>query len=128
MKTGLCSVSFRKLTVVEIIAAVKAAGLDGIEWGGDVHVPHGDVEKAKQVAKLMEEAGLETLSYGKGTDGKVRLQFRPANRFTNCFTAVYAGDTLVSRKKRQILMPGEMCEIEVDRAALTGAVKVQVEV
>jgi len=64
MKTGLCSVSFRKLTVEEIIEAVKAAGLDGIEWGGDVHVPHGDVEKAKYVAKLMEDAGLETLSYG----------------------------------------------------------------
>ncbi|MBQ9968051.1 MAG: sugar phosphate isomerase/epimerase [Oscillospiraceae bacterium] len=64
MKTGLCSVSFRKLTVEEIIAAVKDAGLDGIEWGGDVHVPHGDVEKARYVAKLMKEAGLETLSYG----------------------------------------------------------------
>lgn len=64
MKTGLCSVSFRKLTVEEIIEGVKAAGLDGIEWGGDVHVPHGDVEKAKYVAKLMEESGLETLSYG----------------------------------------------------------------
>ena len=64
MKTGLCSVSFRKLTVEEIIEAVKAAGLDGIEWGGDVHVPHGDVETAKYVAKLMEDAGLETLSYG----------------------------------------------------------------
>jgi len=64
MKTGLCSVSFRKLTVEEIIAAVKDAGLDGIEWGGDIHVPHGDVEKAGYVAKLMEEAGLETLSYG----------------------------------------------------------------
>ena len=64
MKTGLCSVSFRKLTVEEIIEAVKAAGLDGVEWGGDVHVPHGDVETAKRVAKLMEDAGLETLSYG----------------------------------------------------------------
>lgn len=64
MKTGLCSVSFRKLTVEEIIAAVKESGLDGIEWGGDVHVPHGDVATAKRVAALMEEAGLETLSYG----------------------------------------------------------------
>ena len=64
MKNGLLSVSFRKLTVEEIIEQVKKAGLDGIEWGGDVHVPAGDVEKAKYVAKLMEEAGLETLSYG----------------------------------------------------------------
>lgn len=64
MKTGLCSVSFRKLTVEEIVAAVKESGLDGIEWGGDIHVPHGDVEKAKYVAKLMADAGLETLSYG----------------------------------------------------------------
>ena len=46
---------------MNIIEAVKAAGLDGIEWGGDVHVPHGDVETAKRVAKLMEEAGLEII-------------------------------------------------------------------
>lgn len=64
MKTGLCSVSFRKLTVEELIAQVKEAGLDGIEWGSDVHVPAGDVKKARYVAKLMEEAGLETLGYG----------------------------------------------------------------
>lgn len=43
---------------------VKEAGLDGIEWGGDIHVPHGDIERAESISKLTRDAGLEVLSYG----------------------------------------------------------------
>ncbi|GEM_PF-69515 len=67
-KTGVCSVSFRANSVEEIIAAAAAAGLDGIEWGADVHVPVGDIEKAKQVRALTEAAGLQVLSYGSYYD------------------------------------------------------------
>lgn len=63
-----------------------------------------------------------------GAEGVVRLQFRPASKFTDCFIAVYAGETCVARKRRMILMPGEMCEVEVSRERLTGPIKVQVEV
>jgi 3-dehydroshikimate dehydratase len=62
--TGLVSVTFRKLSPSEVIKLVQQAGLYGIEWGGDVHVPHGDINTAKQVAKETEEAGLQTISYG----------------------------------------------------------------
>ena len=41
LKTGVCSVTFRNLNVERIIELVVEAGLDGIEWGGDVHVPTG---------------------------------------------------------------------------------------
>ncbi|HLR35614.1 MAG TPA: sugar phosphate isomerase/epimerase family protein [Tissierellales bacterium] len=63
-KGGLCSITFRELSVNEIIELVKKAGLNGIEWGGDVHVPPGDFEKAKEVADATKKAGLDVVSYG----------------------------------------------------------------
>ena len=44
IESGLVSITFRKLTVEKIIELVKEAGLQGIEWGGDVHVPHDNTE------------------------------------------------------------------------------------
>jgi len=64
INSGLVSISFRQLTVEQIIELVKKSGLDGIEWGGDKHVPHGDVQRAKQVRQLTEEAGLKVAAYG----------------------------------------------------------------
>ena len=64
MLTGVASVSFRKNSVEEIIRAAKAAGLQGIEWGSDIHVPAGDVSRARDVRRLTEEAELRVTSYG----------------------------------------------------------------
>lgn len=64
LTTGLVSVTFRTLAPEEIIAAVTRAGLGGIEWGGDVHVPHGDTARAAEVGRSTREAGLEVISYG----------------------------------------------------------------
>ncbi len=61
---GVCSVSFRNHSPEEIIDAVAEAGLDGIEWGSDVHVAPGDIENAKRITALMKEKGLKNLSYG----------------------------------------------------------------
>ncbi|WP_407270914.1 sugar phosphate isomerase/epimerase family protein [Radiobacillus sp. PE A8.2] len=63
-KLGLCSVTFRKLTVDQIIRLASEANLEGIEWGSDVHVPVDALEHAKQVAKLTKIANLEIVSYG----------------------------------------------------------------
>lgn len=43
---------------------VKKAGLDGIEWGGDIHVPHGDIKQANEVCRMTKAEGLEIASYG----------------------------------------------------------------
>lgn len=64
MKTGICSITFRNLSVVELITLVKQAGLDGIEWGGDVHVPHGKLDVARETLARTRDAGLEVSSYG----------------------------------------------------------------
>lgn len=61
---GLVSITFRKLTPAEIVALVKKAGLAGIEWGGDIHVPVGDFIRAREVRELTEQAGLRTAAYG----------------------------------------------------------------
>jgi len=64
MKTGLTSVSFRKLSADEVIELAARAGVDGIEWGSDVHVPENDIENARAVAEKTRAAGLEVISYG----------------------------------------------------------------
>ena len=61
---GLCSITFRKLTVAQIVALVKKSAVKAVEWGGDVHVPHGDLAKAREVRKMTEDAGLTVASYG----------------------------------------------------------------
>lgn len=64
MNTGLVSITFRKLSPGEIIKLVAKAGLDGIEWGGDIHVPHGDIIRAKEVSKMTIDSGLKAAAYG----------------------------------------------------------------
>ena len=61
---GLVSISFRKHEPAAIVQAVKDAGLTAIEWGGDVHMPHGDVARAAEVRALCDAAGLTLPEYG----------------------------------------------------------------
>ena len=64
IKSGLVSITFRKLSPKEIVALVAKAGLDGIEWGGDIHVPHGETKRADEVRKMTLDAGLTVAAYG----------------------------------------------------------------
>ena len=64
IKSGICSVTLAKKSVNEVIAIVKEAGLEGIEWWGKDHVPHGDIAAGEKVKILTESAGLKVSSYG----------------------------------------------------------------
>lgn len=64
LSTGLVSVTFRQLSPFEIVNLVKQAGLDSIEWGGDIHIPHGDIARAREVGKITADAGLKVACYG----------------------------------------------------------------
>lgn len=64
MKSGLVSVSFRKLSPEQIVRMTAQAGLQGIEWGGDVHVPHGDLPAARRAASMTADSGLAVSAYG----------------------------------------------------------------
>ena len=61
---GLVSITFRQLAVAEIIALVTQAGLAAVEWGGDIHAPHGDEAQARAIARLGADAGLRVAAYG----------------------------------------------------------------
>ncbi|MFU8945254.1 sugar phosphate isomerase/epimerase family protein [Mycetocola zhadangensis] len=63
-RPGLCSVTFRDLTVDEIIDLTVSAGLESIEWGGDIHVPPGDIDLARSVGERTRAAGLDVASLG----------------------------------------------------------------
>jgi 3-dehydroshikimate dehydratase len=62
--SGLVSITFRQLAPREIVGLAVQAGLAGIEWGGDVHVPHGDLRQARLVHRMTQEAGLRIAAYG----------------------------------------------------------------
>lgn len=64
MKTSLVSVTFRKKSLEEIVSLAKNAGLDAIEWGGDIHVPPTDPDAAARAQALCQEYGLEVSAYG----------------------------------------------------------------
>jgi 3-dehydroshikimate dehydratase len=64
IKPGLVSVTFRNLSPAEVAQWAYRASLQAIEWGGDVHVPHGDTASARTARKLTTERGLVVSSYG----------------------------------------------------------------
>lgn len=61
-KLGLCSVTFRKKTVQEIVDIAKKAGVEYIEWGGDIHVKN--LDDARKVKALCEYNNIKISSYG----------------------------------------------------------------
>ena len=64
MKTGLCSITFRQLGITQIVELVQQAGLDAVEWGGDLHVKPGGIAAANDARRQCRDSGLEVSSYG----------------------------------------------------------------
>lgn len=64
MKTSVASVTFRQKTPEEVAALARRAGLDAVEWGGDVHVPPGDAAAARRALRCTQENGLKVSAYG----------------------------------------------------------------
>ncbi|NLA83136.1 MAG: TIM barrel protein [Clostridiales bacterium] len=61
---GLVSITFRDLPPREIIDMVQKSGLKGIEWGGDIHVPHGNLYVAREIGNMTRDAGLSVAAFG----------------------------------------------------------------
>lgn len=64
IRSGLVSVTFRKLPPTEVVALAAGAGLEAIEWGGDAHVPPEDLAAADRIGRMTRDAGLAVASYG----------------------------------------------------------------
>ncbi len=60
---GLVSVTFRQLNPVQIIDLAVKSGIDGIEWGADVHIKPGEFDKASTVLEYSNSQGIKVLSY-----------------------------------------------------------------
>ena len=56
--------TFRNCTAERVILLARESGVERIEWGGDIHVPPGDLENARRVARLTRAAGMDCVSYG----------------------------------------------------------------
>ncbi len=126
---GLCSVSFRENTPKEIIKAAKAAGLDFIEWGSDVHAPCTDTKKLTEIAALQEEYGIRCSSYGT----YFRLGVTSADELSDYINAAKILGTSVLRvwcgdKNSEEYTDGERdalisaCRAAADIAKINGAV------
>lgn len=61
---GLTSVSFRKNSPEEILAAMQNTGLSCIEWGSDIHAPYHDICRLNQLAAWGKEYSVSCSSYG----------------------------------------------------------------
>lgn len=64
MVPGLVSITFRSLPPEAVITLARENHLHAIEWGGDEHVPHGNLEKARLVKNQTLDSGLQIASYG----------------------------------------------------------------
>ena len=92
MLPGLVSITFRQHSPEQIVEMCVKNHLQVIEWGGDVHVPHGDLEKAAQVGRLTREHGLDVAAYGS----YYRLAASPADGLH--FPAVLASAVALKTK------------------------------
>ena len=61
---GLCSITFRALDADAVLAVAVRAGVEGIEWGADGHVPHGGGAAVEALGERCRDAGVEVVSYG----------------------------------------------------------------
>lgn len=102
IRPGLCSVTFRSRSVAEVVELASRARLGSIEWGGDVHVPHGDVDAARHARKITRDAGLAVAGYGSylrftGSEDDVRQDARAVIGAAHALGAprirVWAGST-----------------------------------
>lgn len=77
IKSGVVSVTFRNKSCRELVDITARAGLESIEWGSDVHVPAGDIAKAKEVRDMTVSAGLDVASYGSYYHIGLKQDFAP---------------------------------------------------
>jgi hypothetical protein len=61
---GLCSITFRALEADAVLDVAVRAGVEGIEWGADVHAPTGGGPAIEVLGARTRDAGLEVVSYG----------------------------------------------------------------
>jgi 3-dehydroshikimate dehydratase len=108
IRPGLVSITFRSLSPKHIIELAAKANIEGIEWGSDVHVPHGHPALARELATMTKDAGLCTAAYGS----YYRVGNEPADLFQRMIDAALALETRIIR-----VWPGRTGSDQADAAA-----------
>lgn len=62
-QSGITSVTFRTLSVEKIMELCEENRLQGIEWGSDVHLLKGEVQKAIQISECCASKELKIYAY-----------------------------------------------------------------
>ena len=62
LKIGVASVTFRNKTISQVVEIAKNAGVEFIEWGGDVHIK--TLDDAILAKKLCDKNNIKISSYG----------------------------------------------------------------
>ena len=62
-----------------------------------------------------------------GLDGKTDIYFRVGNAYRPATAVVRCGDTVIAKRRKQIMTPGEMEKITIDAALVTGDLTVGLE-
>ena len=130
-KLGLCSVTFRDKTVEEIIELSAKEGLEGIEWGADVHVKPGTAaSRVKEIVSLCRKKKLAIPSYGSYFNV---LEHQPADFAPILDTAALLGaDTIrvwagwVKPKEMNEEQFGKITSTSREIAAMAAAKKIRV--
>lgn len=115
---GLVSITFRQLSPEEILDLCQECGLGVIEWGGDIHVPTGDLDAAHRVAELSSKAGVIPVVYGSywraGQGAPFELVLETANALGAPRIRVWAG---VKGSAESSPEEFEACVYEIELAA-----------
>ncbi|HEX8551009.1 MAG TPA: TIM barrel protein [Abditibacteriaceae bacterium] len=77
IQPGLVSISFRTLSARDVCELAARCKLRGIEWGGDIHVPHGDAQAAREAAQISRDFGLDVAAYGSYYRAGTKQDFAP---------------------------------------------------
>ena len=103
---GLVSISFRALSVGDIIGITTCAGLEAVEWGSDVHVPAGDIAAAEAAKKKTGAAGLSMPEYGSyyvlGSGEDIEKTVTSARILGITNVRIWAGNTSASEMSPEV--------------------------
>jgi hypothetical protein len=58
---------------------------------------------------------------------QLELQFRPSARIANCAIRIRRGDQTLKTFRRQIVTPGEICKVQVNRRDIQGDIMVEID-
>lgn len=85
------------------------------------YIQGGEVKDAKQIEILPVDGVRYTVPKyvrPEAMDDDLTVRFRVGQVFKGCAIATYFGDTLISKRKRPVMAPGEMEEVKLTKAQL----------